>query len=626
MYMMVGVSMKMKIGLSKEIIIIIIMLSICSTVFTGYSVFTIEKNLSEKLILQKLTNTTELAYNLVSASITSSIRNYLRAMVESSETIISNENKKLEDQLIIIDDAILNARSQLLTYIIGSTGYMYLVNTDGTLLMHKYSQGDNIRQYDFVQEMFANREGYMEYAWKNPGEKNERTKAAYYKYYQPKDFYIVASSYRSEFIDLFTLESIEEKILSVKIGENGYLFVIDSRGDTIIHPKAADGRFENLSNYIGESALEKVTQKKDGSLTYVLTDIETGEKTNKMMVYKYFKEFDWYVCSSADLDELYASAKDTSLLVGFSMLMILLIFSWIGVKISGRLVNPIIQLRNASREISYGNYDLVTKNKRKDEIGELTQSFNTMVVKTTNYISELKEVNTEYNDANINLEKTIHKRTEELADKNKRLEEEVVMRQKTENLLVEQNKELEKVQVSLEKLSQTDSLTGLYNRHYLNSYLENVWKNELKEGMSLSIIMMDIDYFKGFNDTYGHVLGDYCLKKIATSLIEQFNKEGYIISRFGGEEFCGVVLNENIDTIVAFTKEVLSSIPKLKIPHSNSSVNDFVTLSIGVAHFDNQELMSIRKAIEIADLALYTAKDDGRNQMKVTHNKKQVRI
>ncbi len=183
--------------------------------------------------------------------------------------------------------------------------------------------------------------------------------------------------------------------------------------------------------------------------------------------------------------------------------------------------------------------------------------------------------------------------------------------------LLENNREISELNEELEKLSLTDSLTGLNNRRYFDINAPSEFNKADRLGILLNIAIIDIDYFKRYNDTYGHQDGDTCLKMIAGILNRYFMRSNETVARYGGEEF--IIMNMG-DSAKEFTERLtgLSSlIEKSKIEHAASKIGDFVTISTGVASTADIECNSVNELIRASDSALYLAKGEGRNRVVV---------
>jgi diguanylate cyclase (GGDEF)-like protein len=181
--------------------------------------------------------------------------------------------------------------------------------------------------------------------------------------------------------------------------------------------------------------------------------------------------------------------------------------------------------------------------------------------------------------------------------------------------LTEYNQELLDSTELLEKMANTDHLTGLPNRHDLSSKMDFLWYVSIRTSNRLAIGMFDIDYFKHYNDTFGHPEGDECLKKIATALFGSFRRKNDIVCRYGGEEFLVVI--EAGDNPEALFEAARKNIEALKIPHAKKVVSPFVTVSCGVCLITPTLQCTTEEAVKLADDALYQSKKDGRNRITV---------
>lgn len=170
----------------------------------------------------------------------------------------------------------------------------------------------------------------------------------------------------------------------------------------------------------------------------------------------------------------------------------------------------------------------------------------------------------------------------------------------------------------LEQLASIDGLTNLYNRRRLDELLNGEWSRCQRNKAPLSLIMIDIDYFKLFNDTYGHAMGDQCLRDVAWTLKDCLKRPGDIIARYGGEEFAVLLPNTDMEGAQSMAKRLGSEVESLKIPHSASDVSTSVTISLGVATaFAGFTLESSTELLKTADHALYQSKKNGRNRVTI---------
>jgi len=163
-----------------------------------------------------------------------------------------------------------------------------------------------------------------------------------------------------------------------------------------------------------------------------------------------------------------------------------------------------------------------------------------------------------------------------------------------------------------------DPLTGIFNRRYLEEALKKNIKELSRSGSLLSVLMIDIDFFKNYNDTYGHNEGDICLIAVAETILKCAERDEDFVARFGGEEFV-VVLPHTDEAGARFTADkVLEKMAEKHIPHGNSGVADYVTVSIGVTTIKVKHTHNGLDYIKYADEALYKSKRNGRNKYTFT--------
>jgi len=175
--------------------------------------------------------------------------------------------------------------------------------------------------------------------------------------------------------------------------------------------------------------------------------------------------------------------------------------------------------------------------------------------------------------------------------------------------------ELKRYRDTLEHLSAIDGLTGVANRRRLDEWLEREWRRELRNGAPLSVCLMDVDFFKRFNDRYGHAAGDECLRKIAATLSGMVQRPTDLIARYGGEEFVAVLPETDAAHATMLAEKFRTRVEGLGIPHADSPVADHVTISGGVATTLPSEHAGPADLLKAADGCLYEAKKTGRNRI-----------
>jgi len=177
--------------------------------------------------------------------------------------------------------------------------------------------------------------------------------------------------------------------------------------------------------------------------------------------------------------------------------------------------------------------------------------------------------------------------------------------------------ELKRHRDYLGKLSATDGLTGIANRRWFDEQLEREWRRARREHAPLSLLLMDIDFFKAYNDHYGHLAGDDCLLQIALMPNQCTKRPADLVARYGGEEFVCLLPDTDAEGALWVANLLQGEVSRLSIPHAYSSVADHVTLSIGVATMVPVVGQLPFDLIRRADELLYAAKQNGRNQVRI---------
>ncbi|RTE64732.1 GGDEF domain-containing protein [Amphritea opalescens] len=174
----------------------------------------------------------------------------------------------------------------------------------------------------------------------------------------------------------------------------------------------------------------------------------------------------------------------------------------------------------------------------------------------------------------------------------------------------------EDIQLRLQKESNTDQLTGLANRRSMDNILKQEWAKAERHQRLLALVMLDIDFFKNYNDHYGHQAGDDCLKKVAQAILDSGQRASDVSVRYGGEEFLLILPDTDALAAKKIANKVRASIAALDITHQDSPF-DTVTVSAGVAVQTQRNFSTIRDLLMAADAALYQAKNNGRNQIQI---------
>lgn len=179
--------------------------------------------------------------------------------------------------------------------------------------------------------------------------------------------------------------------------------------------------------------------------------------------------------------------------------------------------------------------------------------------------------------------------------------------------VTEANARLSAAMAELDRLANSDGLTGLANRACFDRQLESEWRRSSREQTPLGLILIDVDHFKIYNDTYGHVAGDECLRRVGSVIAGTINRAGDLAARYGGEEFVCILPNTPLRDTLHVAERIRSAVWNLALPHSGSATADRVTITAGIVSRAGNSIEQANELVRAADSALYSGKSYGRN-------------
>lgn len=331
----------------------------------------------EARIESELTNTTQMITNMVKTAVNVSTKNHLRAVAEKNLDIVESLYERARLGGISEAEAKEQAGSVILSQSIGASGYIYIIDSAGTVKVHpKFPLvNTNVADFEFVRQQMEDRQGYVEYEWQNPGEKRARPKALYMAYFEPWDWIISVSAYRSEFIRLVNVADFRESILALKFGESGYAFVIDRDANAIIHPVLQGVNIFD-SKALPNQYLEDMMRRKKGKSVYYWKNPGETEARPKMVMFDYIPEYQWTVASSSYLDELYGPL--ITLRNGIFGISVFFLLMMLGVtfRVSRSITTPLRELMGRFQVATAGDYSARMQQRANDEVGQLAGYFN----------------------------------------------------------------------------------------------------------------------------------------------------------------------------------------------------------------------------------------------------------
>jgi diguanylate cyclase (GGDEF)-like protein len=197
------------------------------------------------------------------------------------------------------------------------------------------------------------------------------------------------------------------------------------------------------------------------------------------------------------------------------------------------------------------------------------------------------------------------------------LDRQLVLEAEKRELLENRNAELERQTEEAHLRANTDGLTQVYNRRCFDERIQKEWRRLMREQEWLSLILMDIDYFKYYNDFYEHLSGDDCLIQVAQTAAKQIKRPDDLFARYGGEEFIVLLPNTKIDGAIAVAESIKQAIFNLNIPHEASKIGEILTISMGLSSLIPTSDKLPDHLIALSDKALYEAKHQGRDRYVV---------
>ncbi len=370
------------------------------------------------------------------------------------------------------------------------------------------------------------------------------------------------------------MDRIVAHISQISIGKTGYAFLVNAKGLVLLHPQLQIG--QDISDF---PPVKAAMSKQTGWVEYEF------EQQKQLAGFSHIGHTGWGLVVQQPFDEAMTGIWQVRRVGLLLVLLTAVLAGFIGIMKARALARPITAMSVMAENLAAGKMNASIWPDTGDELGQLAFSFNNMALQLQKRESELRQ-------AYEVLEVRVQERTYEL----------------------------ELLNEKLERLSLSDGLTGIANRRYFDDFLAREWGRAKRDQTPISLLMLDVDNFKLYNDTYGHIAGDECLKKIATILGGVTKRSTDLAARYGGEEFALILPNTTQENSLLIGNKILASIEELRLEHSASSVSRFVTVSIGSASFVPTRGSSPEIILLAADQVLYQAKQTGRNQLKWNFN------
>ncbi|MCD4715042.1 MAG: diguanylate cyclase [Clostridiales bacterium] len=379
----------------------------------------------------------------------------------------------------------------------------------------------------------------------------------------------------------YLMTGLNKTLAQLPIGENGQVFIIDDQGQLI-----ATTTGESIFNLVDGTSQNKfatdstnsITQEtmlvSDSLLESTLPEVRINGMTYMIGKDKFEFYGNYWDIYTVILEDDFFADKNLALFRTLAGgLLITLIFMSLIFFVIRSVIRPILQLNESAKKLSQGISVEVPLGKQRNEIYELTRSFNEMSTKIVNQVDQL--------EAQVKL------RTIELEEKNE----------------------------MLSQLSYKDELMGIGNRRHLDVSLDQALELASRNNLNIGVMMLDIDNFKDFNDSYGHIEGDECLRKIGKALKRCVHRKSDLVARYGGEEMVVVLQDTTKESLLKVAENIRLEIHSLMLPNENTKLG-VVTVSIGAVLCKVKPKQTADEVLHVADQALYEAKANGKNRVE----------
>ncbi|MCG8617377.1 MAG: cache domain-containing protein, partial [Desulfobacterales bacterium] len=351
--------------------------------------YTIQSDL-EHQIQNELNVSNQVITDMVETAATVSIKNHLRAIAEKNLEIISRIYQTSQSKGISGAEARKQAIDVLASQTIGKTGYIYCIDSNGIAVVHPEAgvRGKDFSYRQFIQSQISKKQGYLEYDWKNPGETTPRPKALYMAYFEPWDWIISVSSYKSEFSSLISVDDFRDQIEKLTFGETGYSYIVDTQGNTIIHPELS-GNVLDIKDAHGTHIIREMIQRRNGYITYNWRNPSESVAREKFVAFAHIPTLDWIIASSSYTAEVFGSLAEIKRMFILVLVAALLLTGAVTLLISASITKPLSTLIQRFEKGAKGDWSLKIMNTRHDEIGQLWSNFNRFMDQLTTSRNDL---------------------------------------------------------------------------------------------------------------------------------------------------------------------------------------------------------------------------------------------
>jgi len=376
----------------------------------------------------------------ISTSAETAVRSHLKGIADSELAAVQAFYNAYQRGEMSEKQAQEAARQHLRHITIGKSGYLYVIDGQGVIRSHVKQElvGKSLAQYDFIRQQMQTRQGYLEYDWQNPEEHTPRKKALYMTYFSPWDWIISASSYRDEFNQLINIDDFRHHILEMKFGQSGYAYVLDAKGNVIIHP-FFKGNFLNTRDKQGTFFARQMLERRNGTLEYYWQNPGESTARKKVARFVFLPSYEWLVVSTYYVDEFDRPLQQMLKMSALYLLLLLVIIVLTAMSLSESIVRPIREciIRVNRSERGDHSEQVTPQGHARDEVMFMTRFFDkfiqrlsvsqTLLAENNHHRDRLQQeaeaLNRELAAINQSLELRVNERTAKLNDIIRQLEE-----------------------------------------------------------------------------------------------------------------------------------------------------------------------------------------------------------
>ncbi len=392
----------------------------------------------------ELTNSSLALRNMVEASTTTAVRNFLRARIQGGMATVNYFYQKKQNGELSEEEAKQQAASLLLKQSIGSSGYFYVVDTKGILQVHPKTSlvYTDVSRFDWLQVQLQRKHGYLEYDWKNPDDAEPRHKALFMEYFEPWDWIVSASCYRDEFQEFINPADFREAVLSMKHGKDGYSYLIDDKGNLVLHPFQEGENILAKGDKKSREDFERLISLGNGLISYSYQNRIESEPMTKWARIHPVRGLPWYVVSTFYVREIDQRLNQLHFLMMVTLLISLALLAlgtwWISRYLTARF-NHLIQVFQTGID---GDLSIRSSIKEKDELGIISDYLNRFLagleesqIAIIEELTKHKRTKEELEEHQDQLEKIVAQRTADLERANHTLKEDNQRRSEAEEAL-----------------------------------------------------------------------------------------------------------------------------------------------------------------------------------------------